>query len=82
MIGTEERFTPRTDLITFEVLRHRLWQINDEQGRSIINVSGSPVASEVNDFNVGLADGEANLIQLRPSCLWGSARPPNIGDSL
>ena len=37
------RYVPRSDLITFEVVRHRLWQINDEQGRSIINVSGSPV---------------------------------------
>ena len=54
-----ERFVPRSDLITFEVVRHRLWQINDEQGRSIINVSGSPVASETNDFNVALADANA-----------------------
>jgi hypothetical protein len=33
-----DRFVPRSDLVTFEVVRHRLWQINDEQGRSIINV--------------------------------------------
>ena len=66
MTAVTERFTPRTDLITFEVLRHRLWQINDEQGRSIINVSGSPVASEVNDFNVGLADAEGALVCLGP----------------
>ncbi len=70
MSGSEERFTPRADLITFEVLRHRLWQINDEQGRSIINVSGSPVASEVNDFNVGLADAQGNLICLGPYNLF------------
>src|SRR4030043_902604 len=70
MMGTEERFTPRTDLITFEVLRHRLWQINDEQGRSIINVSGSPVASEVNDFNVGLADAQGTLVCLGPYNLF------------
>ena len=70
MSGSEECFTPRADLITFEVLRHRLWQINDEQGRSIINVSGSPVASEVNDFNVGLADAQGNLICLGPYNLF------------
>lgn len=59
-------FRSRTDPVTFEVLRHRLWQINDEQGRTIINVSGSPVASEVNDFNVALADAAGQLISLGP----------------
>ena len=66
MNATKKRFNPKSDLVTFEVLRHRLWQINDEQGRSIINVSGSPVASEVNDFNVGLADADGNLVCLGP----------------
>ena len=56
------RFTPRTDLVTFEVLRHRLWQINDEQGQTVINVSGSPVATEGNDFNVALADANGELV--------------------
>jgi N-methylhydantoinase B len=51
-------------------LRHRLWQINDEQGRSIINVSGSPVASETNDFNVALADADGNLICIGPYVLF------------
>jgi len=53
-------FKPRTDYVTFEVLRHRIWQINEEQGRTIVNSSGSVVASEANDFNVGIttADGQ------------------------
>jgi N-methylhydantoinase B len=63
---SELEFRPRTDPVTFEVLRHRLWQINDEQGRTIINVSGSPVASEVNDFNIALTDAEGNLVMLGP----------------
>lgn len=65
-----DRFVPRSDLVTFEVVRHRLWQINDEQGRSIINVSGSPVASETNDFNVAIADAEGNLICIGPYVLF------------
>lgn len=60
----DTRFTPRTDPITFEVLKHRLWQINNEQGRTVINVSGSPVASEANDFGVALTDAEGNLVAL------------------
>jgi N-methylhydantoinase B len=59
---TSTRFRPRTDAVTFEVLRHRLWQINDEQGQTVINVSGSPVATEGNDFNVALADANGELV--------------------
>ena len=51
-------FQPRTGRLSFEVLRHRLWQINDEQGQTVINVSGSPVASAGNDFNVAITDAQ------------------------
>jgi N-methylhydantoinase B len=56
----------RNDPITFEVLRHRLWQINDEQGQTIIRVSGSPVATEGNDFNVAIADADGELVAVGP----------------
>jgi N-methylhydantoinase B len=48
------------DAATFEVLRHRLWAINDEAAVTIGRVSGSPIATEGNDFNSGLmtANGE------------------------
>lgn len=47
------------DPITFEVIKHRLWQINDEQSIAIRTISSSPIVVEGNDFNVGLftADG-------------------------
>jgi N-methylhydantoinase B len=57
-----DRFRPRTDPITFEVLRHRIWQVNDEQGKTLLNMSGSQIATEANDFNVGIADAAGNLI--------------------
>jgi len=48
------------DPITFEVIKHRLWQINDEQSIAIRAISASPIVVEGNDFNVGLftADGQ------------------------
>lgn len=51
---------PIVDPITFEVIKHRLWQINDEQGLAIKTISSSPIVVEGNDFNVGLftADGQ------------------------
>jgi N-methylhydantoinase B len=47
------------DPITFEVIRHRLWAINDEQGRMAARLSGAPIIYEAYDLNAALmtADG-------------------------
>jgi N-methylhydantoinase B len=47
------------DPITFEVIRHRLWAINDDQGRMAARLSGSFIVFESYDFNAALvtADG-------------------------
>ncbi|MBI3091540.1 MAG: hydantoinase B/oxoprolinase family protein [Candidatus Tectomicrobia bacterium] len=50
----------KVDLVTFEVLRHRLWAINDEAAAVLRRVSGSPVAFDVNDFNTTLLDAQGN----------------------
>ncbi len=42
------------DPVTFEVIRHRLWAINDEQAMIAARMSGSPIIYEVYDFNAGL----------------------------
>lgn len=42
------------DPITFEILRHRLWAINDESATALRLVSGSPVANEAYDMNTAL----------------------------
>ena len=61
-VGQPETFTPSVDRVTFEILRHRLWQINDEQGTTILRVSGSPIAAEMQDFNVGIATADGTLV--------------------
>ncbi len=50
----------KVDPVTFEVIRHRLWAINDEQGMIAARLSGSPVVYEALDMNSGLltANGE------------------------
>ena len=47
------------DGVTFEVIRHRLWAINDEQGRMAARLSGAPIIYEAFDLNAALvtADG-------------------------
>ena len=53
--------TPGVELdpITFEVIRHRLWAINDDQARMAARLSGSFIVYEGYDFNAALvtADG-------------------------
>jgi N-methylhydantoinase B len=51
--------TAGLDPITFEVIRHRLWAINDDQARMAARLSGSFIVYEGYDFNAALvtADG-------------------------
>jgi len=88
--GQRRRFKPRTDAITFEVLRHRIWQINDEQGKTLLNMSGSQIATEANDFNIAIADAEGNLVvvgayilnQLAPLTLLVQNAVKTLGDDI
>ncbi len=47
------------DPITFEVIRHKLMAITEEQRITFQSVSGSPVVTEASDYYTGLflADG-------------------------
>jgi N-methylhydantoinase B/oxoprolinase/acetone carboxylase alpha subunit len=46
--------TTRLDPVTFEVIRHRLWAINDDQARMAARLSGSFIVYEGYDFNAAL----------------------------
>jgi N-methylhydantoinase A/oxoprolinase/acetone carboxylase beta subunit/N-methylhydantoinase B/oxoprolinase/acetone carboxylase alpha subunit len=50
----------RLDPITYEVIRNRLWAINDEQAQTAARKSGSQVVYEAFDFNAGLLDKDGN----------------------
>ena len=50
----------RLDPITYEVIRNRLWAINDEQAMTAARKSGSQFIYEAFDFNAGLLDGDGN----------------------
>ena len=45
------------DRITFEILRHRLWAINDEQSLIMATISGSPIVYDALDVLSVLAIG-------------------------
>lgn len=52
------------DPVTFEILRHRLWAINDEAAATVRLVSGSPVANEAYDYNTALLDGQGEVFTI------------------
>ena len=55
--------TTGIDPITFEVIRHKLWSINEEGSATMVHVSGSPVV-HATDYNFGIyaADGEMAVV--------------------
>jgi N-methylhydantoinase A/oxoprolinase/acetone carboxylase beta subunit/N-methylhydantoinase B/oxoprolinase/acetone carboxylase alpha subunit len=58
--STVELTDGRLDPITYEVIRNRLWAINDEQAQTAARKSGSQVVYEAFDFNAGLLDKDGN----------------------
>ena len=54
MTGAAAPTLQGVDPVTFEVLRHRLWAINDEQCAIAARISGSPAVYEAFDFNSAL----------------------------
>jgi N-methylhydantoinase B len=65
-----EDAAPDLDPITYEVLRHRIWQINDEQFLTISRVSGSSIATEINDFNVAIMDEIGDIVIMGSGIVW------------
>jgi len=55
--------------VTFEILRHRLWSINEEAGHTLERVSGSLIASEVHDMNTSIMNARGDSLVLAPYML-------------
>lgn len=60
-VTTTRTWTPRLAAVDFEILRHRLWAINDEASATVKLVSGSPVATEASDMNTALLDASGDV---------------------
>ncbi|MFC3958784.1 hydantoinase B/oxoprolinase family protein [Halovivax cerinus] len=58
------------DQVTFEVLRNRLQQINEEQGTTLKQVSGSPIVTDAYDFNVTIGDERGDTVSLGPYVMY------------
>src|ERR1700719_1251865 len=54
------------DPITYEVVRHALWHVNEEHGATIQRVSGSPVAMYALDLNPSILTEDAEFVFVGP----------------
>src|SRR5882757_9635117 len=54
------------DPVTFEVIRHALWNINEEHGATIQRISGSPIAMYALDLNPSILTEDAEFVFFGP----------------
>ncbi|MBV9473616.1 MAG: hydantoinase B/oxoprolinase family protein, partial [Solirubrobacterales bacterium] len=61
------------DAVTFEVIRHRLLAITDEQGAALAAVSGSPLVNEATDYNTGLYQASGAVAAMGQTVIFHAA---------
>jgi len=54
------------DPVTYEVIRHALWNVNEEHGSTIQRLSGSPVAMYALDLNPSILTEDAEFVFFGP----------------
>lgn len=54
------------DPVTYEVIRHNLWNVNEEHGATIQRISGSPVAVYALDLNPSILTEDAEFVYFGP----------------
>jgi N-methylhydantoinase B len=61
------------DPITFEVVRHRLVSISEEQAATLSAISGSPLVNDATDFNTGIFRANGEIVTLGKTVLYHAA---------
>ena len=61
------------DPITFEVIRHRLISITDEQAATLAAISGSPLVNEATDYNTGIFRAHGEMVTMGKTVLLHAA---------
>src|SRR3989304_6654978 len=60
------KFKKAIDPITYEVVRHSLWHVNEEHGATIQRISGSPVAMYALDLNPSILTEDGEFVYFGP----------------
>ena len=64
---------PEVDPVTFEVVRHRLVSISEEQAATLSAISGSPLVNDATDFNTGIYRANGEIVTLGKNVLYHAA---------
>ncbi len=72
-VAEPARVTRKVDPVTFEVIRHRLVGITEEQAARLMTVSGSKHVTEMSDYNVGLYLHDGSVAAMGRTILYHSS---------
>ncbi len=61
-----KKYAKDIDPITYEVVRHSLWHVNEEHGATIQRISGSPVAMYALDLNPSILTEDGEFVYFGP----------------
>jgi len=73
MPGTATNRELALDPVAFEVIRHRLLGITDEQAARLCSISGSKHVTEMSDYNVGLYLADGSVATMGRTILFHSS---------
>jgi N-methylhydantoinase B len=68
----------RVDPITFEIVRHKLDAINEEQAIALKEVSVSPIVTDASDFNNALYTADGRIASMGPQVVFHSGSMPVV----
>ncbi len=65
-VSLHSEYEEEIDPITYEVVRHNLWNVNLEQGKIVENLAVSPITLETRDFQTAIFTEDAEILFFRP----------------
>ena len=66
------------DPVTFEIIRHKLEVINQEQAIALKEVSVSPIVTDASDFNNALYTADGRIASMGPQVVFHSGSMPIV----
>jgi N-methylhydantoinase B len=66
------------DPVAFEIVRHKLEAINEEQAIALKEVSVSPIVTDANDFNNALYTADGRIASMGPQVVFHSGSIPVV----
>src|SRR5437764_798349 len=66
------------DPVTFEILRHKLEAINEEQAIALKEVAVSPIVTDASDFNNALYTADGRIASMGPQVVFHSGSMPIV----